>query len=237
MSTVSDLCTAALQRLGVVTAGTTASSEDLALALVRLNVVKSSWKTQKLFTYALVRTTFAIAANDGIYTIGSGGDINIARPARPPVIRLIDTTASPVEEMTIVSLSDLAYAGLPQKALTSTWPTHVWYNPTSPLGTLTFWPVPTASTLQGVVYTPNDSAVLAFTDVLQLPDGYELFYQENLAVHLAPDFDREPSRVLLQSARDSEQAIKTANLRLADLTVLTPFGPYGQYDINSDGVL
>jgi hypothetical protein len=237
MATVRDLCTASLQRLGVIAAGETPSSEDLTLALTRLNVLKDSWRTQRLFTYALVRTTFAIAANDGVYTIGTGGDIPIARPVFPLRIRLIDTTASPTQEFPVSVLTDAGYAALPQKALTSTWPTSVYYNPTSPLGTLTFWPVPTASTLQGVIYTPNDSGVLAITDTLDVPAGYQLFYQENLAVHLGPDFDRQPSAELKESARDAKADVKRANTRLTDLAVVTPFGGGGQYDIFSDEVL
>lgn len=237
MATVRDLCTASLQRLGVVAAGETPSSEDTQVALDRLNVLKESWRTERLFTYALVRTTWTIAANDGIYTIGAGGDIPIARPVFPLRIRLINTAVTPTQEFGIRVLTDAEYAAIPQKSLTSPWPSAVYYNPTSPLGTLTFWPVPTVATLQGVIYAPNDSAVLALTDVLDVPPGYQLLYQDNLAVHLAPDFEKQPAPVLVESARDSKANVKRANLRLTDLTVITPFGPTGWYDINSDQVL
>jgi hypothetical protein len=237
MATVSDLCTAALQRLGVIAAGDIATADDLALALTRLNVLVDSWRTQRLFSYALVRTTLAITANDGVYTIGTGGDLNIGRPVFLERVRLIDTSLDPDLEIPLTVLTDQQYAALPQKALTAAAPSHVYYNPTHPLGTITLWPVPTGSTYQLVVYTPNVSAALALGDTLTVPPGYQLFYQENLALHLAADFEREPSPVLLESARQSKADAMAVNFRPRDLTVLTPFTRGGTYDINSDQVL
>jgi hypothetical protein len=234
--TIRDVCTAALQRLGVYGAGDRIPAEDLALAVSQLNVLKDSWRTQRLFTYALVRTTFTITANDGVYTVGPGGDLNIARPVFLQRIRLINTAVSPTQEFSIRLLTDVEYAGWPQKSLTSPWPTAVYYNPTSPLGTITFVPVPTSTTLQLVIYTPNDSPSVADSDVLDVPAGYQLFYQEALAVHLAPVFGKPASQDLKDSARDAKADIKRANLRLTDLIVRTPFGPSGFYDINSDQV-
>lgn len=239
MATVRDVCIASLQRLGVIGDDEPAPADALlSVALNRFNVLKDHWRTQSLFTYALVRTTHTITANEGVYTLGTGGDISIARPVFLQRVRLIDTSADPDYEMPLSVLDDAAYAALPQKTLTSAAPTHVYYNPTSPLGTLTLWPVPTGSTYQLVVYTPNDSATVTLNDTLDVPPGYQLFYQESLALHLVPDYPpRQPSPVLLESAREAKAAVKGANLRLRDLTMRTPFGPWGWYDINSDETL
>lgn len=235
--TVGDLCTAALQRLGIVGAGETPTTADLNLALARLNALIDNWRTQRLFTYSLTRTTFTIVSGTGAYTVGTGGTVNLARPVYPEGVRLIDTTADPDLERALIRLTPEAYAALPQKALTSTQPTHYYYNPTYPLGTLTLWPTPTDATLQGAVYTPNPSGALALTDTLEVPPGYQLFYQETLAVHLGPDFERQPSPILVESARKSEADIKRVNARDRDLLTRTPFTRGGLYDINSDQVL
>lgn len=237
MATVSDVCTAALQRLAIYAPGEAIPAADLTTALTRLNVLKDSWRTQRLFTYALVRSTWNIVANTSTYTVGTGSTVNIQRPVFVEAgrVRLLDTTVTPVTELPLTMLTDAAYAAWPQKTLTSSWPSHYHYNPTSPLGTLTLLPVPTASTLQGAIYTPNTSTALALSDVLDVPPGYELFYQEQLAVHLAPDFDRVASEDLKESARDARADLKRANIRLADVTVVTPFTQAGGwYDIQSD---
>jgi hypothetical protein len=231
---VSDVCTASLQRLGLIAAGETATSADLTLALTRLNTLIDSWRTNRLFTYSLTRTTFPLVSGTSSYTLGSTGTIALDRPVFPQYIRLIDTTASPTQEIPVRLLTDAAYAAIPQKSLTSTWPTGVYYNPTAPLATLTFWPIPTASTLQGVIYTPNPSGTLALTDILQVPPGYQLFYQDALAVHLATDFKVQASDELKESAREARSSVKRVNQRLTDMTVRTPFGPSGYYDITSD---
>jgi len=236
--TVRDLCTASLQRIGVVAAGADPAVHDLQLALDRLNLLVASWRTRRLFTYALTRTTATITANVPTLTIGAGGTISsIARPVFLDRVRLVDTSQSPVYESALTQLSEAAYAALPQKTLTSAAPTHYYYNPTAPLATLTLWPVPTGSTYQVALYTPNESGTLALDDTLAVPPGYELFYQEELAVHLCPDFERQPSPVLMQSVHDARNAIQGSNLRLEDLRLLTPFGGGGTYDINSDQVL
>jgi hypothetical protein len=232
--TVRELCTRALQRIGVVAAGADPAVHDLQLALDRLNLLVSSWRTQRLFTYALTRTLVSVTANDPTITIGPGGDVpTLARPVFLDRIRLVDTSQSPIYERALTVLSDAAYAALPQKTLTSLAPTHVYYNATAPLATVTLWPVPTGSTYQLALYTPNESGTLALSDDLEVPAGYELFYQEQLALHLTPDFERQPSAVLVESAREAKAAIKGANLRLEELTIRTPWSS-GWYDIHSD---
>jgi hypothetical protein len=231
--TISDLCTTALQRLGILQAGETPSNEDSTLALARLNSLIDSWRTARLFDYSLVRTTWAITASTGSYSVGTGSTVNVQRPAHVLRIRLIDTSVTPNLEMSLGEpLTEAQYQAIPQKALTSPYPQRVFYNPTLPTGTITFWPVPTSTTLQGVIYTPNASGTVALTDTLAVPPGYQLFYEESLAIHMAPDFEREPSTVLVRSQQRAESAVKRSNLKLADLVLDTPFVSR-QYDINA----
>ena len=232
--TVRDLCLAALQRIATVGAGELPPQHDLDLALARLNALVPSWRTRPLLDYASVRTVHALTATDGVYTLGPGGDISLPRPAFPPRLRLVDTSTTPATEFPIAVLTtERAYADLPQKALTSAWPTQVYYNATAPLATLTFYPVLTSTTLAVAVYTPVAGATLALTDVLELPPGYALFYQEALAVHLCPDFERQPSPVLVESAREARQTLAAPNVRVEALVTRTPFDT-AWYDITTD---
>ncbi|NCV71604.1 MAG: hypothetical protein EBW55_13090, partial [Betaproteobacteria bacterium] len=94
-----------------------------------------------------------------------------------------------------------------QKTLQATYPGAWYYNPTFPTGTLTCWPVPTSSTLQGVLYTPTPVAEFsALTDVVSLPPGYRRFLRTNLAVELAPTFQVQPSPVAVELAVASKAA-------------------------------
>jgi hypothetical protein len=211
--TVATLITHALQRLGVVAGGETPAAEDSELALARLNALVDSWRTMALFGYTQVRTTFTITANVADYAVGVGATVNVARPVFVDDINILDTAQNPDLEIDLGPLmSDADYADIPQKALTAPYPQVALYAATLPTGTITFWPVPTLSSLQGAIYTPNTSGTLALTDTLSVPPGYQLFYETALAVEMAPDFERDPSPVLVRSAQRAEDRIKMVNV-------------------------
>jgi hypothetical protein len=236
VATIGDKITDALQDLGVVAAGDTPSNEDSALALSRVNDWIDSLGTDGPALYTVARTTWTITANDGSYTVGAGADVNVARPVSPNgiTVRLIDTSADPDLEMSLGELlTEAEYAGIPQKALTSPYPQRAHYNPTHPSGTLTFWPVPTSSTLLGVLYarTPiSEFASLATT--FSLPPGYRRWFRAQLAIEIAPAFDATPSEAILLAARESQSGVKRSNTRRYDLVVDT-IGQRAQYDINA----
>jgi len=145
--------------------------------------------------------------------------INIPRPVYLDHVNLLDTSVNPDQEIPLTPLTDDAWALLPLKDQTSTWPTSYYYNPTDPYGTITFWPVPTGSNLQAVVYVPSPmTQFAAVTDTFTAPPGYRRMLTTNLALELCPSYDRQPSPLLVQQARDSMAVVKAANFRMADLS-------------------
>lgn len=222
MATVSDLIAASLKRLRVLQAGEVPTADDQADAFLRLNAMVSSWALQRLTIYQIVRTTWTIVASQASYTVGSGGQVNIARPTAPSAIDGItfqDTSVSPTFEYPAVSpMTEAQYRAVPQKAYTSPYPQGWYYAATYPTGTLYPFPIPTSSTLQGVIYVPT--AVPAFTalsDTITLPPGYELALQENLAVLLAPEWGVRTDPALVQSAREAKAWLAVPALRAMDL--------------------
>lgn len=219
--TAQDLIASALKRIGVLGAGETPSGQDAADGLLRLNDLIDAWATERLAIYTVTRTTWAIVSGTGSYTVGVGGTVNVARPVFIDAVKIIDTAPNPDLEMAIGGLlTEDAYAAIAQKALTAPQPAYAYYNPTYPLGTLTFWPVPTSTTLQGVLYAPAAVAQLAaLSTTISLPPGYQRFLTSNLAVELAPEFGVQPSQSLVASAIESKADIKRANIRLVDLAI------------------
>jgi hypothetical protein len=132
--TVSQLITAALQDLRVLQVGETVSANDATFALDRLNDWVNSLANEGLTVYAQARTLWTISTAAS-YTIGVGGVINCARPTGPMDITNIgfqDTSVSPTIEYNLGPvLTEDAYAGIAQKALTSVYPQAAYYNPTN----------------------------------------------------------------------------------------------------------
>jgi hypothetical protein len=216
-----DICTAALQEIGVLAAGETPSAADADLAFAVGNRMVDQWAAEKLQIHTITRTTFTISAVAS-YTVGTGATINVPRPVSMAYInevRLIDTTPNPDMETPLQPLTDDGYAALPQKALTATRPYSWWYNPTVPTGTLYLFPIPTDSGLQGAIYAQQ--AVQRFASLstaVALPPGYEEMLVSNLAVRLAAIFEREVHPSLARKAAESQATVKRSNRRITDLS-------------------
>jgi len=242
--TVQQLITASLQDLRVIQTGETASADDSAFALERLNDWINGLTTENLTVYTITRTTWTLSTAAS-YTIGSGGAVDVARPTGPLSIENIgfqDTAPSPTIEYNLGPvLTEDGYAGIAQKSLTSVFPQKWYYNPTftSSLGLLIPYPIPTSLTLEGVIYTHTPVAEFnGLSDTIALPPGYRRFLRLGLAKELSSAFDAGLTPELQMSAIEAKSDVKRANMRLSDLSsglagVL--FGGAGpHYNIYSD---
>lgn len=219
ISTAGAIVESALKKIGALAAGETMSAEDGQDGLDAFNSLIDQDAAQRLYIYTVTRTTWTIVSGTSTYTVGTGGTVNIARPVYVEDVRVQDTAPSPDLELPLVSLTDDMFQGIPQKEQISTLPTSYYYNPTYPLGTLRFWPVPTSSTLQGVIYAATAVTEFpALTTAISLPPGYRQMYIDRLAADLAPDFGRADLLPYLKSEADESLSIvKAANHRLTDL--------------------
>jgi len=226
----------ALSELGVLAAGEAAPAGDADLALRKFNALVDQWAAERLMIYTTTRTTWTLVSGTQEYTVGSGGDVNIARPVYVEGVGYIDTSASPDVEYPLAGpLTDDEWEAIRIKALTSTLPTKAYYNPTFPLATLSLWPIPTSTVLEGVIYAPAAVAeIAAITTVVSLPPGYRRMIIKNLALDLAPSFGVEPGRELVLAAMHSLSVVKRRNFPVKVLE----FEHTGQggrpYDIRTD---
>ena len=221
MAAFSALATQSLQMIGQYAAAETLSGDDLALCLTVANQMVDQWANERLMIYTVTRTTWTINANDGSYTVGAGLDVAIPRPIFVDHVNFVDTSMDPDLEMPLKLLTDDAYAAISLKALTSTYPQYAYYNPYRALsGNLILWPTPTSSTLLGAIYVPEQlTKWTSGTQSQDFPQGYEAAIVTNLAVKLAPYFEKSASDDVKQQAMEAKATIKRANHRLMDLSM------------------
>jgi hypothetical protein len=221
VATVLDLLTAALREIGVAGEGYSLSSSEGADGLDSLNRMLDAWAADRPEIYTVTRTTFTITSGTQDYAVGTAQVVNRARPMFVDHVTIQDTSPNPDVEISLGDiLTDDGWASIQVKALTSTWPSAAYYNPTYPYGTISFWPIPTLTTLQGVLYAPTAVAQFAaLTDTVALPPGYAQMIVKNLAVDLAPSFGRSADPLLLQQATQSRLLVKRSNRRLSDLSL------------------
>src|SRR5262245_30651869 len=220
MATVLTILTTALQELNVLAEAEQPSAAQGADGLAAFNRMVDTMAAERLQIYTVTRTTWTIVSGTAAYTVGLTGSANVARPVFVQSINFVDTSVSPNIEYTLSMLTDDGYAGIPMKTQTSTYPTSAYYNPTYPLATLTLWPVPTSTTLLGVIYAPAAIAQFAtLATTVALPPGYEEMLVKNLAVRLAPSYGRQIDGNLFEQAKESKAIVKRSNTRLMDLCV------------------
>lgn len=239
------IITTALQLIGVLDPLESPSTADLQTGLSLLNGMLSSWRTERLITWATLRHTFPLVAGQQEYTIGPGGDVNLDRPNWLPAAGLVLTTQTPPIEvpLEILTVKDWSLTGL--KALQSTQPTRLYYDFSQPqtgadagLGKMAFWPVPQI-TYSVALYLP--AMLSEFADAsttYTFGDGYVIALEYNLAVLLARPNGRSAPDDTVGLARQFKAQVKRANLRPVDLSVdpaLRP-QPGGLYNWRSDTI-
>lgn len=221
-----DLVKEALRELGAIDSDETPATSDARTAFDSLNALIDQWKAEQRYIYQVTRTVWTIVSGTAAYTVGVGGTISISRPDTAAMIdrvNFLETSTDPDQEHLLDMMTDDIWSRVAQKALTSALPSKWHYNPTltsSAYGTLTLWPVPTSTTLQGVFYAPQPiSEATSLSATVALPSGYRRMIVTNLAVEIASKFGRTVDASLAQRAENAKETVKRSNKRLREMTI------------------
>lgn len=208
MATAQTRIDRAMRLIGALESGESPTAQETADCLVALNGLIDSWRNDSLMVYAVTSVTKTLTANDGSYTIGSGADINTTRPVKIEGGYItINGTDYPVEVIT-----EESYRNIQDKATTGQ-PDYVYYDPQMANGVIYLYPVPdSAYALTLKVWTPI-STIAAASDSIVLPPGYERAIDTNLAIEIAPEFQKTVSAELASAARNSLKLIKQNNVQ------------------------
>lgn len=145
------------------------------------------------------------------YTIP--GNFKSPRPLRiTSAFTRIATSGSSLD-YPIEVVDQFRYLDIGYKAIAAPWPILVWYNPTMPLGTLSFYQNPSQA---GQLYLYTDTILSRFstltTDV-RLPQGYVLALKRAVGRALAPEYGAQwnpQMEKLYKEAYDNVKALNAA---------------------------
>jgi hypothetical protein len=224
-----------MQRLGVLGAAETPSSEDMEICLNCLNAFIDSLGVLRLSMYFILRSVTTLVSGTATYTIG--GASSVVRPLTIDHASLIlDISASPKHEIPIAIFDDAEWQAIAQKTLTSTIVQGIYYDRNWVAGAalIYVWPIPTVSTTQLVLYTPTAIVEVDQTTAITMPPAYERMLEYNGAVEMADYFKAPVSARLDQIARQSLKDIKAANVRVPVLAMPASLpGVHGRHDIRT----
>lgn len=209
------ICNRALKSLGVVAQGDVATAEDMLDAHNTLNEMVDSWANDNLTMAVTERDVFPIIPGVKTYTIGEGGDFDRQRPMQlTQASILLENSGSAGElELPMRPLTIQQWQNTPFKFLESTLPRWFYYNRTFPLAEIILYPVPQITILQIALYCPVQ--LTEFTTLVKqydMPPGYFSALWRNLAIELAPDYDQEPSSVMVEKAWEKLGNIRRSNI-------------------------
>lgn len=231
MATPRSICTSALSLLGITQPGRAPAENDMKAASDMLRMMLDSWSTQLLTIYQTTTLVFDFVPNQATYSLGPTGDWVTERPMTLDYcyVRYAAGSGTPVDTPVQI-LNDAQRAAITAKSILSPIPTSVYYNAEVPNAKLTFWPVP-SSTYSAVLWL--NSPLLTFdnlSDELQFPRGYEQALVYNLAIQLAPMYNKSVKPEVIVIAEKSMSSMKTINaspryLRCPDVSKRNPRGP------------
>lgn len=171
------------------------------------------------------------------FITGSGGtgtyEVSISQSAssttvtsyyqRPLIIDNAFVRVSTIDYQ-IVPVSEENYAQIGLKSLTGPWPNVLYYQPSYPVGRISFWPVPT----QGEAHLFCETILQNFSstgETVSLPEGYALAIRWNLAEQLLSEYgkvDAATVQLVLKHAANGRAWIKRTNMKPATASSFDP---------------
>jgi hypothetical protein len=217
-----DIVSAALRSIGAIPPGEQPTAAEAQDCLFTANQMLDSWQIQRRLVYAIQRYVYQPLTLKQTYTVGPGGDVNIAYPSRISSVSVINqpTSTLPIE-LPLEMLNDQQWRDIPVKSTQGALPIQCWDDGQFPLRNLNMWPIPTTSVyfalyLWQVLSQIADLSITLYT----FPPAYARAIRYNLAIELAAEFPGDPALMpqVMELASNSLALIKAFNdvpLRMA----------------------
>lgn len=194
--TFGDLLRSSFRCIGQLLPGFGYAPNELTDALFILNAMLDSWAADDLNSPWTLIQSFPLTPGVGSYTVGPGGTFNGARPTGRLLKATLVVLTNPVQPLRIdLDLLDATWwqlINLQQTASTLT--QKCFYNPTFPLGTANFWPVPTEADAVELSSTQSlggsTGQIVSDATSFVAPPGYLDAVRYQLAVRLAMEWGK-----------------------------------------------
>lgn len=212
MATAFDIITSALRLIGVLADEEQPSDNIANQGLSAMNDMFDAWNAQRLAIFTTRSDDFPFVLGKQAYTLGTGGDFNILRPARIDSMSAILLTdpANPIEvPMAMWTTED--WQNMPVKIVDGSFPLGCYDDGGFPLRTLNFWPIPTTQLNSVRIYSWQALGAQTLTSQVTFPPGYAEAIRYNLAVRLAAEFAATASATVVMFAVSSLATVKTMN--------------------------
>jgi len=227
MTTAREIITDALRKISVLGIGQSLNADEANHALLSLNDFLSFVSLDIPMIFTDTKETFNLTGAQS-YSIGSGGDFNTTIPKEiRSVFMTIGTTDYPIN-----MINENQYADISNKAIEGDI-SDCYYSYGYPLARLYVYPVQSIGTI--TLYSRKELTSFVNLDaVMNMPSEYRSMLVHNLAVWIAPEYEREALPTIKEIATESKNKIINQNTRQnkRKTKTLFPDSSVSDYDIN-----
>jgi hypothetical protein len=230
-----DLITLALKQAGVVGIGQPVQPENANDAFTLLNMMLGQWNRRRWLVYHLVGVA-KVATGARSYTIGAGGDFDLARPDRieSAYVRQLTNAGPNQTDYPLTLLQSMEdYSRIALKGMVG-FPAYAFLDSDFPLGRLYVWPVPTGIYEIHLLLKAELPGFDTMSQDIDLPPEYQEAIMYNLAGRLRPHFQLPPDPTITALARASLNTVRNANVQIPTLQMPSDLARGGSYNVISD---
>lgn len=214
MTTANTIIEGALSKLGLFGPGDAVDAESASDCLVILNQMVDSWNLPSWTLYGTTEVTATVAASTASVTIGPSMTLNVTRPVRIEAgcFSRIGGVDYPLD-----FVSEAEFNSISLKTITGFAPEWGFYDPGAATGTIKLYPQPGASCELHIIVLSQLSQFADLVTDYTLPQGYEKALVYNLALDIAPNFEREAPPSVVAQAGNTLRMLKRSNQVIPEL--------------------
>lgn len=210
LTTPENIIRRSMRLIQAIGTGETATADEITDGLDALNAMLDSWWNERIAVFAIEERSFALTPGTQNYPIGpaAAAPFDVQRPLKieSAYVRL----QSVDYPMLVVDYG--RWAGISYKPLQGI-PEWLYYEPTTPEGEIFLWPIPSQAMELFIGTRRQIQSFTTSNDTINMPPGYVDALCYNLAVKIAPEYEREVPPVV------AAEAIKTlANIKRLNAT-------------------
>lgn len=215
MAQTQDVVNAALQDIGVLADGETPSTSASNVCLVALNNLLASWDIERLSVYSINENTYTLTADTQEYPLGPTATSPGFAGTRPTSIRaasIIITNGSSKYVFPLKLIPAEIFNQERERTTKADIPTMLYNDNAYPNTNLWLFPIPQLAGSQIELWTWEQiTAFASLTTTFDLPPGYQRALELNLAIEIAPKFQRPVDQTLGAIAMQAKEAIRALN--------------------------
>lgn len=203
-----------MRLIGAVDPGEDVTAAEAADCFELLNELLESYSNENLLIFQILQESFNLTAGTASYTIGPTGVFVTTRPLK--IISAFLTEGATSYPVKVITREE--YDSILLKTIQSR-PMYLYYEPSVPDGKIILYWVPQSTYTLFIDSEKQLQSFSTLTDLIVLPPGYKRFLRYNMAIEIAPEFLRVPSREVVSIAMESMRNIKRQNNRTRKLSL------------------